>query len=200
MTSITGFPRNQRQNCFFLGLLVAASSFVSPPAACAVGLVFGPLFPHPFSKGSQVVMASSVVGLGFGMDLDEGVRAAATGAFSDTRLGISFAPICGMRAGHFSARAEKRPRISFPFPAIGTVLKLSQNQFGLWAASVIHRPQSSDRRRDLDCAVEGSRTPAFAARQLVLAAGCSDLVAVHPGGLEQPMIPAKQTPLTLDSV
>jgi uncharacterized membrane protein YadS len=79
MTSITGFPRNQRQNCFFLGLLVAASSFVSPPGACAVGLVFGLLFPDPFSKASQVVMASSVVGLGFGMDLHEGVRVGARG-------------------------------------------------------------------------------------------------------------------------
>src|SRR6266481_8957449 len=96
---------------FILGLLLAASSFASPPVALAMGLVFGLVFSHPFTKGSarlsKVLLQASVVGLGFGMNLQEVVRAGRSG-FLYTLLSISFALICGMLLG-FLLRVQKTP-------------------------------------------------------------------------------------------
>ena len=38
---------------FLLGLAIAASGFVSPPVALALGLVFGFTFPHPFDQSAK---------------------------------------------------------------------------------------------------------------------------------------------------
>jgi uncharacterized integral membrane protein (TIGR00698 family) len=87
---------------FLLGLLVGASGLVSPPVALAMGLVFGLVFPHPYGteakKFSKFLLQASVVGLGFGMNLHEVVRAGRSG-FLYTVLGISFALITGMGLG-----------------------------------------------------------------------------------------------------
>src|SRR5579862_4610950 len=87
---------------FVLGLLAAASSFLSPPAALALGLAFGLLFTHPFAKQSaqlsKYLLQASVVGLGFGMNLHEVVRVGRSG-FVYTLLGISFALLVGMLLG-----------------------------------------------------------------------------------------------------
>src|SRR5271169_723976 len=87
---------------FLLLLLISASSLVSPPVALAAGLVFGLLFPHPYSSQakslSKFLLQASVVGLGFGMNLHEVVRAGRSG-FLYTVLGISFAMLAGMGLG-----------------------------------------------------------------------------------------------------
>jgi uncharacterized integral membrane protein (TIGR00698 family) len=171
---------------FVLGLLVAASSFASPPVALAMGLTFGLLFPHPFSKESakcsKVLLQASVVGLGFGMNLHEVVRAGRSG-FLYTLLSISFALVCGMllgavlrvartpaylistgtaicggsaiaAVGPITGATDEQMAVSLGtvfvlnsvalliFPAIGTTLKLTQSQFGLWAALAIHDTSS----------------------------------------------------------
>jgi uncharacterized integral membrane protein (TIGR00698 family) len=87
---------------FVLGLVAAASGFVSPPLALAIGLVFGLTLTHPFQQGSKrlsrYLLQASVVGLGFGMNLHEVIRAGRTG-FLYTLLSISFAMIAGMSLG-----------------------------------------------------------------------------------------------------
>ena len=87
---------------FLVCLLISASGFVSPPVALAVGLAFGLTFSHPWSgqakKCSKVLLQASVVGLGFGMNLYEVVRAGRSG-FVYTMLGISFALVAGMGLG-----------------------------------------------------------------------------------------------------
>jgi uncharacterized integral membrane protein (TIGR00698 family) len=87
---------------FLAGLLVAASSIVSPPIALTMGLIFGLAFEHPnpkeTSKFSRWLLQSSVVGLGFGMNLHEVVRAGRSG-FVYTILGISFAMLTGLALG-----------------------------------------------------------------------------------------------------
>lgn len=89
---------------FVTALLVATSSFVSPPAALAIGLVFGLAFAHPFSdssrKASKVLLQLSVIGLGFGMNLHEVMRAGENG-FVYTLVSISFAMIVGTVLGVF---------------------------------------------------------------------------------------------------
>jgi uncharacterized membrane protein YadS len=87
---------------FTLGLIVAASSLVSPPIALSIGLAFGLLFPHPYPAHSRslskVLLQASVVGLGFGMNLQEVIRAGRNG-FTYTLLSISFALIAGTVLG-----------------------------------------------------------------------------------------------------
>ncbi len=87
---------------FITGLLIAASGFASPPVALAVGLIFGLAFRHPFaarsSKLSKFLLQASVVGLGFGMNLHEVMRAGRHGFFY-TLLSISFAMFAGTLLG-----------------------------------------------------------------------------------------------------
>jgi uncharacterized integral membrane protein (TIGR00698 family) len=174
------------QFIFILCLLVSASGFVSPPVALAIGLVFGLCVPHPYpdyaKKYSKFLLQASVVGLGFGMNLNEVLRAGRSG-FVYTTLGISFALLIGMLLGKlFGVRrvpaflistgtaicggsaiaavgpithaTDEEMAISLgtvfvlnsvallTFPAIGTALKMTQSQFGLWAALAIHDTSS----------------------------------------------------------
>jgi uncharacterized integral membrane protein (TIGR00698 family) len=171
---------------FVVGLLAAASSLLSPPAALALGLAFGLLFPHPFpgqsAKWSKYLLQASVVGLGFGMNLHDVVQAGRSG-FVYTLLGISFALMVGMLLGRLlrvpkisaylistgtaicggsaiaavgpiTGASDEQMAVSLGtvfvlnsvalliFPAIGAWLKLTQNQFGLWAALAIHDTSS----------------------------------------------------------
>jgi uncharacterized integral membrane protein (TIGR00698 family) len=171
---------------FLVGLALAASGLVSPPLALALGLVFGFAFPHPFDQSakklSRYLLQASVVGLGFGMNLHDVIRAGRSG-FVYTLLGISFAMLAGMALGVLlemkrtpaflistgtaicggSAIAAVGPIVGASaeqmavslgtifvlnsialliFPAIGSALKLSQTQFGLWAALAIHDTSS----------------------------------------------------------
>lgn len=81
----------------FLALLLAVSipsPVSSPAAALVVGAVFGLFRPHPFPKesrhASKILLQASVVGLGFAMNLQQVLRAGASG-FLYTALGIAFA-------------------------------------------------------------------------------------------------------------
>ena len=66
------------KNVFFIGIILAASGLLSPPIALAAGLVFGFSFAHPFhiesKKLSKILLQASVVGLGFGMDLQQVIQ------------------------------------------------------------------------------------------------------------------------------
>jgi uncharacterized integral membrane protein (TIGR00698 family) len=171
---------------FFLGLLCAASGFASPPVALAMGLVFGLIFPHPFPKESarfsKFLLQASVVGLGFGMNLQAVLHAGRSG-FVYTLLSITLAMMVGMLLGRFlqverksaylistgtaicggsaiaavgpiTGASDEQMAVSLGtifvlnsvalliFPVIGAALKLSQTQFGLWAALAIHDTSS----------------------------------------------------------
>ena len=87
---------------FLLCLVVSASGFVSPPIALALGLAFGLALPHPYGdeakKVSKYLLQASVVGLGFGMNLQQVIQAGRNG-FVYTMLGISFTLLAGMALG-----------------------------------------------------------------------------------------------------
>ncbi len=90
------------RNLFFIGLILAASGFVSPPVALAGGLIFGFSFTHPFQlesrKLSKFLLQASVVGLGFGMDLQQVLRVGRSG-FIYTAVSISVALLLGWGLG-----------------------------------------------------------------------------------------------------
>jgi len=89
---------------FILLLLFALTPWASPPLALALGLIFGLTFPHPFEKQarkfSRILLQFSVVGLGFGMKLQQVLQAGRSG-FLYTAVGISFALAAGMLLGRW---------------------------------------------------------------------------------------------------
>jgi uncharacterized integral membrane protein (TIGR00698 family) len=87
---------------FVLGLILSFTGWISPPIALAAGIVFGLSFTHPYiseSRGiARILLQSSVVALGFGMNLHEVLKAGRSG-FIYTALGISFALLLGLALG-----------------------------------------------------------------------------------------------------
>jgi len=171
---------------FVVLLCFSASGLISPPAALVLGLVYGLGFQHAFPRetkiASKYLLQLSVVGLGFGMNLQQVAHAGRSG-FVYTMLGINFALIVGMALGKLfgvqrvpaflistgtaicggSAIAAVGPITDatdeemavalgtvfvlnsialLVFPAIGAKLKMTQSQFGLWAALAIHDTSS----------------------------------------------------------
>ena len=98
------------KNLFFIGLIIAASGLVSPPLALAGGLVYGFSFSHPFhleaKQLSKLLLQASVVGLGFGMDLQQVMQAGRSG-FMYTAGSITLALLLGWGLGK-ALRVEKR--------------------------------------------------------------------------------------------
>src|SRR5256885_1236170 len=89
---------------FFLLLILAVSTlpWATPPAALALGVAFGLIFEHPFAalsrRASKTLLQVSVVGLGFGMNLHQVLKAGASGFFY-TLCGIAFALGAGWALG-----------------------------------------------------------------------------------------------------
>ncbi len=94
-----------RRIIFFAGIAAAASGFVSPPIALALGLVFGLTIQHPLARqarvGSRWLLQASVVALGFGMDLHEVIQAGRSGFFY-TALTITASLLLGMGLGRLA--------------------------------------------------------------------------------------------------
>ena len=109
------------KNVFFIGLIIAASGLVSPPIALAVGLIYGFSFAHPFhleaKQLSALLLQASVVGLGFGMDLEQVMHAGRSG-FIYTAGSISIALLLGWGLG---CLLRVRQRISYLISA-GTAI------------------------------------------------------------------------------
>ncbi len=87
---------------FALGFVLSFTGLFSPPIALTLGILFGLSFSHPFineSRGiARTLLQSSVVALGFGMNLHEVLKAGRSG-FIYTSLGISFALLVGLALG-----------------------------------------------------------------------------------------------------
>ena len=87
---------------FALGVLLSLTGYVSPPVALTAGILFGLSFTHPYiseSRGvARILLQSSVVALGFGMNLHEVLKAGRSG-FAYTAVGISFALLVGLALG-----------------------------------------------------------------------------------------------------
>lgn len=68
---------------FWLGIVACLLPFVSPPIALALGLALGLTLGHPYAvlnkKWTKVLLQASVVGLGFGIDLETVLAASRSG-------------------------------------------------------------------------------------------------------------------------
>jgi len=110
INSNTGY---MSRNIFFIGLILSASGFVSPPIALIAGIIYGFSFLHPFHLAakelSKLLLQASVVGLGFGMDLHQVLQAGRSG-FVYTAASISIALLLGWGLGKL---LKVKKRISF---------------------------------------------------------------------------------------
>jgi len=91
---------------FFLLLILSATGFISPPIALCAGIIFGLTLPHPYSSDSKslskFLLQASIVALGFGMNLQEVLKAGRSG-FLYTAVGITFAMLAGLLIGKLLA-------------------------------------------------------------------------------------------------
>ena len=101
------------KNLFFVGVIIAASGLISPPIALLGGLVYGLSFAHPChadsKKLSAFLLQASIVGLGFGMNLHEVVKAGRSG-FAYTAMSISFVLLVGWVIGRLF-KVELKPSL-----------------------------------------------------------------------------------------
>ncbi|SHF41332.1 YeiH family protein [Chryseobacterium vrystaatense] len=175
-----------RKTIFIILALVCLTPLVSSPIALALGFGLAVLIGNPFEKhlhkSIHLLLQISIVGLGFGLKLNEALDAGKTG-FLLTVVSICTVMILGYILGKVfkldkklaylisagtaicggSAIAAVSPIIKpntkeislglaiiftlnsvalFIYPAIGHLLHLSQEQFGLWCAVGIHDTSS----------------------------------------------------------
>ncbi|REC46529.1 YeiH family protein [Chryseobacterium pennipullorum] len=175
-----------RKTVFIILAVLCLSPLISSPIALALGLGLAVFVGNPFEKNLHryihLLLQISIVGLGFGLKLDEALQAGKTGLMLTvvsiiTVMGLGYilgkvfklerplsyllsagTAICGG-----SAIAAVSPIIKpdtkqislalaivftlnsvalFIYPAIGHMLNLSQEQFGLWCAVGIHDTSS----------------------------------------------------------
>jgi len=95
---------------FFIGLILAASGLVSPPFALLGGLIYGLTLSHPYQAESKqlskFLLQASVVGLGFGMNLHEVIRAGRSG-FVYTAVSITTVMLLGLSLGYLIRVSKK---------------------------------------------------------------------------------------------
>ncbi|SHH49421.1 conserved hypothetical integral membrane protein [Chryseobacterium oranimense] len=175
-----------RKIIFVILAVVCLTPFISSPIALLLGFGLAVLVGNPFEqhlhKYIHLLLQISIVGLGFGLKLDEALQAGKTGFFL-TVASIVTVMILGYVLGKVfklekklaylisagtaicggSAIAAVSPIIKpgtkeislglaiiftlnsialFVYPAIGHLLQLSQEQFGLWCAVGIHDTSS----------------------------------------------------------
>lgn len=89
---------------FFAVLVLSFTGFLSPPVALTAGILFGLCLPHPYAAATRtsarILLQVCVVTLGFGMNLQEVLKAGRSG-FVYTAIGISFALLVGLALGKF---------------------------------------------------------------------------------------------------
>jgi len=98
------------KNLFFVGLILAASGFISPAIALLGGLIYGFTLTHPFHVESKrlakFLLQASVVALGFGMNFHEVVHAGRSG-FLYTAVSITVAMLLGLGLGYLIRVGKK---------------------------------------------------------------------------------------------
>ncbi|PIF45124.1 putative integral membrane protein (TIGR00698 family) [Chryseobacterium sp. 52] len=175
-----------RKTVFIILAVVCLTPLISSPVALALGFGLAVFMGNPFEKHLHkyihLLLQVSIVGLGFGLKLNEALQAGKTGFFL-TVVSICTVMILGYILGKVfhlekklsylisagtaicggSAIAAISPIIKpatkeislglaiiftlnsvalFVYPAIGHLLHLSQEQFGLWCAVGIHDTSS----------------------------------------------------------
>lgn len=175
---------HQKNIIFSLCILLCFIPFVSPAIALAMGIILSLLGikQENFTKHTSFALQSSIVLMGFGMNLTQVISTSKSG-FIDTAISVTSVMLIGILLGKLlkveskigllissgtaicggSAIAAVAPVVNaksyqisfslvvvfilngialFLFPAIGHYFKMSQVDFGTWAAIAIHDTSS----------------------------------------------------------
>ena len=136
-----------RKIVFLLALAISGSGFISPPVALTLGVVLGLTLAHPFRWAgtlARILLQASVVALGFGMNLQEVLKAGRSG-FVYTALGIGFALLIGLGLGKWlSVRGNSSFLISTgtaicggsAIAAVGPILQASEEEMAVSLGTV----------------------------------------------------------------
>ena len=136
-----------RKIVFSLALAISASGLISPPVALTLGVVLGLTLAHPFrwtGTLARILLQASVVALGFGMNLQEVLKAGRSG-FVYTALGIGFALLVGWALGKsLSVRGNSSFLISTgtaicggsAIAAVGPILQASEEEMAVSLGTV----------------------------------------------------------------
>ena len=136
------------RNLFYIGIILSASGLISPPFALALGLIFGLTAVHHFHVESRALskflLQAAVVCLGFGMNLQQVVRAGRSG-FMYTAISIAFALGLGVLLGRV-LRVERTQSLLISFgtavcggsaiAAMGPILQASEEQMAVSLGTV----------------------------------------------------------------
>ncbi|MNK22112.1 hypothetical protein D3C87_403840 [compost metagenome] len=110
-----------REIIFFAFLLLCLMPFVYPPVALLMGIVVAQSIGHPFlhlnHKATHILLQFSVVGLGFGMNVDSALQAGKSG-FTFTILSI----LTTLVMGYLLGRLLKVDRKSSFLITVGTAI------------------------------------------------------------------------------
>lgn len=119
-------PRNSKKTVaikagFILAIVLCATPYVSAPIALVGGFLFTLFFGHPFEKlnhkATNLLLKASVVGLGFGMNLDSALAAGRDG-FWLTVCSITLV----LTLGYFIGKRLGMPRRTSHLVASGTAI------------------------------------------------------------------------------
>lgn len=119
-------PRNSKKTVaikagFILAIVFCATPYVSAPIALVGGFLFTLFFGHPFEKlnhkATNLLLKASVVGLGFGMNLDSALAAGRDG-FWLTVCSITLV----LTLGYFIGKRLGMPRRTSHLVASGTAI------------------------------------------------------------------------------
>ena len=154
----------------YIPVLASFSQWVTPPVSLFLGLIFalvcGQAYPKFNKKVSKYLLQYSVVGLGFGMNLQASLASGKEG-MEFTIISVIGTMIIGMFIGHKLLKVDRdtaylissgtaicggsaiaavgpvlKAKDLFIFPVLGHMFGLDQQQFGTWAAIAIHDTSS----------------------------------------------------------
>ena len=148
MNGVRILPRMFPKLLFYAALLISLSPWTSPPLALALGIAFGLLLTHPFPREakshSKILLQISVIGLGFGMNLQQVVRAGRAG-FLYTAVGILATLVIGLALGHWLRVSETSALLiavgtaicgGSAIAAVGPVVKAKDEEMSVSLATV----------------------------------------------------------------
>ena len=133
---------------FILGLVLAATGWISPPVALGAGIAYGLLLVNPYREPvkrlSHWLLQASVVGLGFGMNLAEVWRISRSG-FLYTALSISAAVVLGLAIGRL-VKVDYKPSFLITvgtaicggsaIAAVGSITEASEDEMVVSLATI----------------------------------------------------------------
>lgn len=142
--------RNQKlvKIAFVLALIVCLSSFISSPMALVGGFLFHYLFGHPFlhlnSKAVKLLLTTAVIGLGFGMNIEETLVAGKDGLIL-TVISIFLVLTVGFLLGKFLKLDKKTTHLissgtaicgGSAIAAIAPIIKASEKDIAISLGTV----------------------------------------------------------------